>query len=98
MSKPKAVKEVFNKDCFLFQEMRKILNKHDVMQIAYVNDEYDPEIIDIINRCECIRSEVEVRDCIANIFLYWFGGNYCEMYDKCKELSKEVYHLFRTIE
>lgn len=98
MSKPKAFHEVFNKDCFLFQEMRKILNKHDIMHIAYVDDEYDPEIIDIINRCAFIRSEILMRDCIANIFVYWFDEDYCNMYNKCKELSKDVYHLFQIID
>jgi hypothetical protein len=44
-----------NKESKLFQDTIKIVNKYDIMGLVkdYLNniDEYEPETIDIINRC-----------------------------------------------
>ncbi len=51
------------------------IEKYDPIGIAYLTEnEYEPEAIDITNRC-CVLSEEDLYQYTKDVFEFWFGKN-----------------------
>lgn len=58
----------------LYKKVYEIVNKYDLIGIAFVaDDEYEPEAIEIANRAN-ILSEDKLAEYIRQVFEFWFGA------------------------
>lgn len=65
----------YKKDSEVFLAVRTIVNKYDLENMIRYHspeDEYDPEVIDILNRCDFITDKEEMVIALNSIFTYWF--------------------------
>ena len=91
-------KEFVNKESKLFQDTIKIVNKYDIMGLVkdFLNntDEYEPETIDIINRCYYEDNIEKMTNTTKEIFEYWFAplkiddNQYTKMHNMAVQLRK----------
>jgi len=56
----------------LFTEVEQILIKHDPIGIAYVDDEYSPEVGTILPRLGDANTATDVTDIVYEEFVRWF--------------------------
>jgi hypothetical protein len=62
-----------------FDKVKKIVDKYDLIGLlseGCPNDEYTPEINDIINQCNEIIDADEMYDKLIDIFDFWFGHSF----------------------
>jgi len=74
---------MFDKGSEVFRAVRKVVNKHDILNILSANtdieedDEYDAEVIEIINRCWYLEEVESIYEALRSIFEYWFWDGCC---------------------
>lgn len=87
--------EIFDKKSEIFRAVRKVVNKHDILNILSANtdieedDEYDAEVIEIINRCWYLDEVESVYEALKSVFEYWFWEGCCsegELMDMAAEI------------
>jgi len=87
--------EIFDKKSEIFRAVRKVVNKHDILNILSANtdieedDEYDAEVIEIINRCWYLDEVESVYEALKSIFEYWFWERCCSK-DALMSLAVDV--------
>ena len=84
----------------LLIKVRKAVNKHDPISIHFgagINDdEYDPEIKDIIAASKKCQTIDELTEAIYAIFKEWFGAEVVGKREKYVSLAKELFVLFQN--
>lgn len=87
--------EIFDKKSEIFRAVRKVVNKRDILNILSANtdieedDEYDAEVIEIINRCWYLDEVESVYEALKSVFEYWFWEGCCsegELMDMAAEI------------
>ncbi|QUH19961.1 hypothetical protein [Alkaliphilus sp. B6464] len=93
------MKNWINTEADIFIKAKEIVNKYDVADLltSAPEDEYESEIVDILNRCWHITDVNVMSDKLEGIFDYWFTKN---AYDdrKIPNLAKDLTNLFNNIE
>lgn len=88
------MKDYINKDSNIYKEVKKIVDKYDVMGIANMSpDEYDLEIVDIINRCWFEDDSKIIFERLKEIFDFWFDLDYDEQ--KLLLMANDLSQLFQ---
>jgi hypothetical protein len=88
------MKDYINKNSDIYKEVKKIVDKYDLLGISRISsDEYDSEIVDIINRCWFEKDSNVLFNTLKEIFNFWFDGGYDEK--KLLSMSEELNQLFR---
>ncbi|AAM25219.1 hypothetical protein M2349_000325 [Caldanaerobacter subterraneus subsp. tengcongensis MB4] len=97
-----------NKESEAFKAVRKIVNKYDPLGILSANadieedDEYDSEVVEIINRCWYLdedKTELAYK-AIKSVFEYWFWDGCCkgaELMDVAVEIVDVLKRLRREL-
>ena len=77
---PRSAEQInADRDCLrrrfgrLYTDVLEILQRHDPVRIAFVPDEYEPEVDTILLRLEGVSSEDELRRIIYEEFVWWFS-------------------------
>lgn len=92
--------EIINKESEIFKAVRKVVNKHDILGILSANtdieedDEYDPEVIEIINRCWYLDEVENVYEALKSIFEYWFWDGCCKGVE-LMDMAAEVMNVLK---
>ncbi|WDC85108.1 DUF1871 family protein [Caloramator sp. mosi_1] len=86
-----------NRNDKMFLNVKDIVNKYDPMGIylGFNEDEYEPEIIDILNRCKSIKDFEKFKGEIINIFAYWFNRALINDEDIYK-MAKDLWEVFNN--
>lgn len=84
-----------------YKGIKEIVNRHDIEKLIACgspDDEYDPEIFDIINRCISQADfgfEEKFKKTVEDIFEFWFGK--WEYGGEIKKMSDELYEYIRSL-
>ena len=91
------MKDWINKESLLYKNTKEVVNKIDIMKLIHMcpDDEYESEIIDILNRCKYLRNVNEIKERLYEIFLYWFGEEYGFKNDDFQLLAEELNKVFK---
>ncbi|WDC83364.1 hypothetical protein PL321_11435 [Caloramator sp. mosi_1] len=86
-------KEWMNMESDIIKKLRKIMNEYDpalIIHTDYQIDEYDPEIVDILNRCSHIRDFERFKEGVLEVLSFWFALFGVE--EILDNLAKELYN------
>jgi hypothetical protein len=89
-----TMKSWVNRNNELYIRVKDIVNKYDpinLLKCGAPEDEYEPEVIDILNRCHFLRKEIILEE-VEQIFIHWFT---LPLYNE-KTLKKMCNELFET--
>jgi hypothetical protein len=75
----------------LYDELLRILAKHDPTDMAELSDEYDPEVGTILLRLERDRSAFDARRIIHEEFVDWFSAGLGGPEENFDGMSTEVW-------
>lgn len=78
----------------LYDEVLRILAKHDPIDIAELPDEYDPEVRTILPRLEHARSALDARRIIHEEFVQWFSKGLAGPEENFERVSAEVWEAW----
>lgn len=78
----------------LYDEVLRILTKHDPIDIAEVPDEYEPEVDTILPRLEEARSASDARRAIHEEFVEWFSVGLAGPEENFEKISLEVWNAW----
>ena len=79
----------------VYDDLTKILFAHDPIGIAYVPDEYEPEVSRIIARAKEVRSESQLTDVIHSVFVEMFGSPTAGDRGRFGPIARELWPLIR---
>lgn len=68
-----------NREDKLFQIIKEVVNKYDPMNLIAIGcteDEYESEVIDILNRCHYLYDTNELIQRVRDIFEFWFDKSF----------------------
>jgi hypothetical protein len=80
----------------LFLKIKEVVNKYDIMHLLMLGspeDEYEPEIVDIINRCQHIYNPKKIGITIRDIFEFWFDKDFINN-EQIDLMAKEIDKIF----
>lgn len=79
----------------LYDEVLRVLTKHDPIGIAELPNEYEPEVDTILPRLEKARSALDVRRIVHEGFVKWFSVGLAGPETNFDEISGEVWKAWR---
>lgn len=94
--------KIFDKESEIFRAVRKVVNQHDILNILNTNtnieedDEYDAEVIEIINRCWYLDEVESIYEALKSVFEYWFWDNCCSR-DTLMSLAVDVMSVLKEL-
>lgn len=80
----------------IFLEIRKIMNDADpagLIALSAPEDEYDPEVGEILVRLGSCNSEKEVVLMFADVLKKWFSDDICLDDSGCKLIAEQLFRL-----
>ena len=93
------MKDWVNKESLLYKKTKEVVNKNDPMELMEIcpDDEYEPEIIDILNRCSYLININEIKKELYEIFVYWYSEDYGFIYDDFQILAEDLRKVFKEV-
>lgn len=79
----------------VYDDLTKILFARDPIGIAYVPDEYEPEVSRILARAKEVRSESQLTDVIHSVFVEMFGSPTAGERGRYGPIARELWPLIR---
>lgn len=79
----------------VYDDLTRILFAHDPIGVAYVPDEYEPEVSRILARAKDVRSESDLTAVIHSVFVEMFGSSTAGDRGKYGPIARELWPLIR---
>lgn len=77
----------------LYKALYKVIERVDPVRLAFIPNEYDIEVNDImVNLNEC-QSADEVRDMVIKVFEFWFGSTGAETLAKETQFHHRIWAI-----
>ena len=86
-------KALTKKHSGLYEKINKIIEKIDPMGIAFIEDEYSIEVLDIIGNLERCNSVQDVRSLVYQVFTKWFSANDIKYFEKDKNFDIDIFEI-----
>ena len=87
-----------NEESLLYKKVKEVVNKNDLMGLMRMcpDDEYESEIVDILNRCSYLKNINQIKEGLYEIFVYWFSEDYGFTHDDFQILAEDLCKIFKN--
>lgn len=77
----------------LYEAVYKVIERVDPVKLAFIPNEYDIEVNDIIINLTGCKSAEEVRDMVLKVFGFWFGESTADIMAKDTEFHNQIWAI-----
>ena len=84
---------VYENNKVLYTAINEIIERIDPIQLAFIGNEYDIEVLEIIGNLHKCESPNDVRTLVYQVFKYWFNEDCVEHFEYNKYFDTEIFEL-----